>query len=143
MPAFYHVTHEVHITTYLWFAVPTFYPGDHAAQRSVQEEHYKTFSPIICMQVRGAHSDSLARSGQDWPDRLPIRPATLLIELNTVCFSPVVVLHRSAVTDTQSRCREAKEAGQGEQPQRYSPTGLILVFCTSPSLLHINAPSTL
>lgn len=74
------------------------------------------------MQVRGAHSDSLARSGQDRPDRLPIRPATLLIELNTVCFSPVVVLHRSAVTDTQSRCSEAKEAGQGEQPQRYSPT---------------------
>lgn len=72
------------------------------------------------MQGWADRSDSLARSGQDWPDRLPIRPATLPIALNIVCFCLALVLHRSAVTDTQSLCREAKEAGQWEQLQRYS-----------------------
>ena len=56
--------------------------------------------------------NSLARSGQVRPDRLSIRPAILPMELNTVCFSLVPELHRSAVTDTRSKSRETEEAGQ-------------------------------
>lgn len=82
----------------------------------------KPFYPIICMQGWTDHSDSLAKSGQDWPDRLSIRPATLPIELNIVCFTPDLLVHWSAVTGTQSQCREAKEAGQWDELQCYSPT---------------------
>ncbi len=81
---------------------------DSQSKRSIVKPLY----PIICMQGWADRSDSLARSGQDWPNRLPIRPATLPIELNIVCFRLALVLHRSAVTDTQSLCREAKEEGQ-------------------------------
>ncbi len=118
------------------------------------------FYPIICMQGWMDRSDSLARSGWDWPDRLPIRPATLLKELNIVCFSPVLELHRSAVTDTKSQCREAKEARQQEHLRLHSLTaakfkrqaqtraGYLntvgwLCLTQGPLLLHISAPSTL
>lgn len=136
-------------------------PAERCVDSQSNQSIVKPFYPIICMQGWTDRSDSLARSGQDWPDRLPIRPATLLIELNIVCFSPVLELHRSAVTDTQSRRREAKEAGQREQLQLHSPTaatfkrqarshagklntvGWLAMSYTSPLLLHINAPSTL
>lgn len=68
---------------------------------------------MICMQGWADRSDSLARSCQDWSHRLPIRPDTLPMELNIVCFFPVVVLHRSAVTDT-----EAMQEGQGSRAGR-------------------------
>lgn len=71
----------------------------------------KPFYPIIFMCGWADASDSLARPGQDWPDRLLIRPATLVIEVNTVCFSPALVLHRSAVTYTQSQSRGLRKPG--------------------------------
>ncbi|KAM3625583.1 uncharacterized protein V6R79_014422 [Siganus canaliculatus] len=55
-------------------------------------------------------SDSSTKLGQDCPDRLPIRAATLSTDLNTVCSSPVRAVHRSTVTDTHSQSRETKEA---------------------------------
>lgn len=97
-----------------------------SAQRCVDSQSKlgiaKSFYPIICMQGWTDHGDSLAKSGQDWPDRLPIRPATLLIELNIVCFTLDLLVHWSAVTGTQSQCREAKEAGQWDELQCYSQT---------------------
>lgn len=47
------------------------------ADNQSKQNPVKPFYPTICMQEVGHHSDSLAWSGQDWPDRLPIRPATL------------------------------------------------------------------
>lgn len=81
-----------------------------SAQRCVDSQSKQStvrpFCPIICMQGWEDRSDSLAKSGQDWPDGLPIRPATLKIELNIVCFSAALVLHRSAVA-------ELKHGGKG------------------------------
>lgn len=51
------------------------------------------FDPIIAMQEWKDPGDSLARPGQDWPDGLLIRPATLLIELSIAWFPPVLVAH--------------------------------------------------
>lgn len=66
----------------------------------------KPFYPIICMQEWTDRGDSLARSEQDLPDRLPIRPAALPIELSTVCFTPDLVVRWSAVTDNAGRLRK-------------------------------------
>ena len=51
------------------------------------------FDPIIGMQEWMGPGDSLARPGQDWPDGLLIRPATLSIELSIAWFPPVLVVH--------------------------------------------------
>lgn len=52
-------------------------------------------------------TDSLDRSGQDWPDRVPIRCAILPMELNIVCFSVAASIH----SDRRGEGRAVRAAG--------------------------------
>lgn len=67
----------------------------------------KPFYPMICMHGLADATDSLDRSGQDWPDRVPIRCAILPMELNIVCFSVAASIH----SDRRGEGRAVRAAG--------------------------------